>query len=196
MTTALVNTEPHPHGMHESYVRTLEAATEHALSNYLAAQYIEQETAPLGLAARLRLRLAADSVAAAGVPYRHTAARQSVTGYIGVFDSCFHPGPFWRTAPSLFRIVPGMPVWEHADGRRVVDIVRAHQPSHPVWNTQVQDRCISILRTCRARHVGLAGVRVLAMTAPMRSMFVDASGQLHTLASTDFAASLTARVTS
>ena len=164
----------------------LDSRCEFGIATYLSDQTLA-ERAPWETAAA-RLTLAADIITTHGMSTRHAAARQLLAGYLGVYDRYFRLQRSWRPTPA-----PASPLtWQNTKtGELLVDIVRTAPPSHPLVNIPVHDRLAQLNQWATDNDATLAGVRILAMSAPAQSLLHAPTAGLTELLGTSFAPSLT-----
>jgi hypothetical protein len=135
------------------------------------------------------LALAGRVVATHGMPARHAAARQQLAGFLGVYDRFFRLPASWRLAPVPVSESPL--TWRTATGDVVVDVVRTAPPRHPLVDAGTLARLAAIAGWAEVGGGRLAGVRLLALSAPATSLLRDPAGGFEPLAGTAFAGGLT-----
>lgn len=157
-----------------------------ALAEHLAAP----DAGPAWARAADALALAGRVVAVHGMPARHAAARQQLAGFLGVYDRFFRLPGTWQLRAQT---APGAPLtWRAVDGSIVIDVVRTAPPSHPLVEAGTTTRLSELTAWAQAHGVALAGVRVLALSAPGTSLLQAPGAGLQPLAGTALGGHLSA----
>ncbi len=162
----------------------LDTRCETALAEHLTAA----ASGPAWERAADALLLAGRIISVHGMPSRHAAARQQLAGFLGVYDRFFHlPSP-WQLSPAT---APDSPLtWRTPRGDALVDVVRTAPPSHPLVDPALQSRVRAVAVWARESGLRLAGVRVLALSAPATSLLHNAATGFEPLAVTAFGGGL------
>ncbi|MCZ2818023.1 hypothetical protein [Modestobacter sp. VKM Ac-2984] len=134
------------------------------------------------------LALAGRIVATHGMPARHAATRQQLAAFLGVYDRFFRLPAGWE----LDAVAPleAPLTWRSAAGAVLVDVVRTAPPSHPLADADSFARISQATAWAERCGLRLAGVRLLALSAPATSLLHDPVGGLVPLAGTRYAGAL------
>jgi hypothetical protein len=159
-----------------------------ALAEHLAAP----SAAPAWARSADALTLAGRVIAVHGMPARHAAARQQLAAFLGVYDRFFRLPEQWRLAAVS---APDSPLtWRTQRGDVVVDVMRTAPASHPLVDADLTTRVTLLAAWASDRGARLAGVRVLALSAPATSLLHDPVTGFEFLAATTLAGGLTVPV--
>jgi hypothetical protein len=169
-------------GFHEALNSRCELALAEHLAIPAGGPAWERATDALALAGRI--------VAVHGMPARHAAARQQLAAFLGVYDRFFRLPRSWELDPMAPLESPL--TWRTAAGHVLVDVVRTAPPSHPLADTGTFTRLSEAVAWAETRGLRLAGVRLLALSAPATSLLHNPATGLLPLADTEFAGALAA----
>ena len=169
---------------YRGFHQALNTRCELALAEHLSAP----ASGPAWERAADALALAGRIVATHGMPARHAAARQQLAAFLGVYDRFFRLPTDWALDSAAS---PESPLtWRTAAGAVLVDVVRTAPSSHPLADADTFSRILQADAWAQRRGLRLAGVRLLALSAPATSLLHNPVDGLVPLAQTAFAGAL------
>lgn len=174
---------------YRGFHQALNVRCELALAEHLTAPAGGPAGAPAWERAADVLALAGRIVAAHGMPARHAAARQQLAAFLGVYDRFFRLSAGWALDPVAPLESPL--TWRTPAGTVLVDVVRTAPASHPLTDADAVTRISQASSWAQQRGLRLAGVRLLALSAPATSLLHHPVDGLVPLAGTGLADALT-----
>jgi len=169
---------------YRGFHQALNARCELALAEHLATP----AGGPAWERAADALALAGRIVAVHGMPARHAAARQQLAAFLGVYDRFFRLPTGW--ALDVVAPLEAPLTWRTSTGAVLVDVVRTAPPSHPLTDAATLARISQANAWAERRGLRLAGVRLLALSAPATSLLHHPVDGLVPLAGTSVAGEL------